>query len=99
VNNIVIHQLNLGPFRSLKSLVENPFKKCVSLHFLSNKCIMNFYFWEKTITLKKGGDFIGGNCMTFKFSFGLVICYELQTWSRMAIEKMYVTYFMHNYFI
>jgi hypothetical protein len=33
VNDIDIHQLNLKPFKSLKSLIENPFKKCVSLHF------------------------------------------------------------------
>jgi hypothetical protein len=29
----------------------------------------------------------------------LVMCYEPQTWSPMAIEKMYVTYFMHIDFI
>ncbi len=29
VNDINIHQLNLKPFKSLKVLVENPFKKCV----------------------------------------------------------------------
>jgi hypothetical protein len=65
VNNIDIHQLNLKPFRSLKSLVENPFKKCVSLHLLSNECIINFYFWGKNHNLKKKGDFIGGHCIIF----------------------------------
>ncbi len=29
MNDIDIHQLNLGPFGSVKHLVENPFKKCV----------------------------------------------------------------------
>jgi hypothetical protein len=33
VNDIDIHWLNIGPFRSLKLLVENPFKKYVFLHF------------------------------------------------------------------
>jgi len=47
VNDIDIHQLNLGPFKSLKSLVENPFKKCISLHFLNNNCIVNFFFGKK----------------------------------------------------
>jgi len=41
VSNIDVHQLNLKPFRSLQVLVENPFKKCVFLHFVSNKCIIN----------------------------------------------------------
>jgi hypothetical protein len=52
-NDIDIHQLNLGPFISFKKLVENPFFKCDFLHFLNNKCIVNFVFWEKPITLKK----------------------------------------------
>ncbi len=65
VSDIDVHQLNLRPFRNLKFLVENPFKKCVCLHFLSNKCIINFYFWEKTITLKKGEDFIAGHRIIF----------------------------------
>jgi hypothetical protein len=29
VNIIDVHQLNLRPFKSLKVLVENPFKTCV----------------------------------------------------------------------
>jgi hypothetical protein len=53
VNDIDVHQLNLRPFRSLQFLVENPFKKCVFLHFLNNKCIINSFFWGKIITLKK----------------------------------------------
>jgi hypothetical protein len=47
VSDIDVHQLNLRPFRSLPFLAENPFKKCIFLHFLSNKCIINSYFWEK----------------------------------------------------
>jgi hypothetical protein len=53
VNDIDIHQLNLKPFRSLKSLVENIFKKIVFLHFLNNKCIINSYFWKKKSLKKK----------------------------------------------
>jgi len=49
VNDIDVHQLNLKPFRSLKFLVENPFKKCVFLHFLSNKCIVNSFFGKKPL--------------------------------------------------
>jgi hypothetical protein len=53
VNDIDVHQLNLRPFRSVKFLVEISFKKFVFLLFLSNKCIINVYFCEKTITLGK----------------------------------------------
>ncbi len=62
-SDIDVHQLNLRPFQILKFLVENPFKKCVCLHFLNNKCIINSYFWEKT--LKKGEDFVGGHRIIF----------------------------------
>jgi hypothetical protein len=68
MNDIDIHQLNLGELRSLTFLVENALKKCVFLHFLSNKCIINSSFQEKTITLKKKGDFIGGTVLFFHFS-------------------------------
>jgi hypothetical protein len=40
VNDIELHQLNLGPFRSLNFLIENPFKKCVFFALLSNKWII-----------------------------------------------------------
>jgi hypothetical protein len=53
VNDIDVHQLNLRPFISLQILVEIPFNKCVFLHFLNNKCIINFIFGGKTITLRK----------------------------------------------
>jgi hypothetical protein len=49
VNDNDIHQLNIGPIRSLKLLAENPFKTCF-WHFLNNKKIINFCFWGKTIT-------------------------------------------------
>jgi hypothetical protein len=79
VNDIDAHQLNLRPYRSLQNLVENSFKKCVFVHFLNNKWIMNSYFWEKTITLRKRKkDFKGGHCIIFSF-FGLVMCHESQT--------------------
>jgi hypothetical protein len=49
VNDIDVHQLNLKPFKSLQFLIESPFKKCVFLHFLSNKCIISFYFGKKPL--------------------------------------------------
>jgi hypothetical protein len=54
---IDIHQLSLKPLRSLQFLAKNPFKKCVFLHFLSNKSIINSFFGEKNITLRKRGRF------------------------------------------
>jgi hypothetical protein len=53
VSDIDIHQLNLKPIRNLQILVENPFKKCVFLHFLINKCIINSFFKAETTTLRK----------------------------------------------
>jgi hypothetical protein len=41
VSEIDVHQLNLKQFKSLEVLVENPFKKCVFLHFVNSKCIIN----------------------------------------------------------
>jgi len=38
-----MHALNIGPFRSLKLLVENPFKKCDLFAFLNNKGKKNFF--------------------------------------------------------
>jgi hypothetical protein len=58
VNDIDIHQLNLEPFKIFKILAENPITKCVFCHFLSNKCMINFYFWEKIITLRKKEDIL-----------------------------------------
>jgi hypothetical protein len=53
VNDIDVHQLNLRSFTNLQILVENSLKKYVFLHFLSNRCIINSYFLEETITLRK----------------------------------------------
>jgi hypothetical protein len=44
VRDIDVHQLNLKLFKNLQFLVENPFKKCVFLHFLNNKCIINSFY-------------------------------------------------------
>jgi hypothetical protein len=49
-------------------LVENQFKECVFLHFLNNKCIINSYFSEKTIILRKQKDFKSEHCIFFHFS-------------------------------
>jgi hypothetical protein len=68
MSDIDVHQLNLRPFKILYFLVENPFKKCVFLQFLNNKCIINYYFWEKTVILRKREDFISGHCIFFLFS-------------------------------
>jgi hypothetical protein len=54
-----------------------------------------FLVWEKTITIRKKKDFISGSSIIFSVFFGLVMCYESQTWRPMAIGKMYVIYFMH----
>jgi len=67
VSDIDIHQLNFKSFKSLQFLVENPFKKCVFFHFLSNKFIINFYFWKKAITFIKKKRFIGGHYIIFWF--------------------------------
>jgi len=69
-DDIDLYQLNLRPLKNLHFLVEKPLKKGDFLHFLNNKCIINFY--------KKKKDFIGDNCIFFHF-FGLVMCHEPQT--------------------
>jgi hypothetical protein len=90
--------IKFNTFRNLQFFVENPFKKCVFLHFLNNKCIINSFLGENIIFLK-GEDFINGHCIIFSFFFGLVMFYKPQTWCLMAIEKMYVIYFMYIDFI
>jgi hypothetical protein len=73
VNDFNIHALNVGPFRSLELLVENPFKKCDFFAFLNKKGIINFFFWEKMITLRKKRRF-------YKWTFALifsVFCFVL----------------------
>jgi hypothetical protein len=46
VNDIDIYKVNLGSFRNLIFLVENPLKMCFK-NLLSNEFILNFYFWKK----------------------------------------------------
>jgi hypothetical protein len=55
VSDIDVHQLNLKPFKSSQFLVENPLNKCVFLHLLNNKSIINSFFWNKPLPLKGGG--------------------------------------------
>jgi hypothetical protein len=52
VYDIDIHELNLTPFKDLKFLDEISFKKCVVFSFLNNKCIITYFFKEKT-TIKE----------------------------------------------
>jgi hypothetical protein len=76
VSDIDVHQLDLRPFGSLQFLVKNPFKKCVFLHFLNNKCLINSYLWEKTITLRKMKRFYRWALYYFFIFLGLVMCHE-----------------------
>ncbi len=50
INDINIHQLNIGPSRSIKLLVEKSLKKCVSFNFFSNKGKIIYAFKENTNT-------------------------------------------------
>jgi hypothetical protein len=43
MNDIDIHQSNLGPFKIIIFLVQNSFKECVYLHLYNNKCIIIFF--------------------------------------------------------
>jgi hypothetical protein len=52
-------------------------------------------FLGKDHYLEKGRRFYSWASYYFFIIFGLVICYEPQKWSFMAIEKMHVIYFMH----
>jgi hypothetical protein len=79
VSDIDVHQLNLRPFINLQFLVENPFKKCVYLQSLNNKCEINSYYWGKTITLRKRRKFYKQALYYFSFFLGSVMCYEPQT--------------------
>ncbi len=38
-------------------------------------------------------------CIFYLIFFGLVMCYESQTWSLMIVEKSYIIYFVYNDFI
>jgi hypothetical protein len=53
VNDIDIHQLNLGPIRILEFLVEKLFKKYVLKHLFSNKCIIYIFLGRKNYHMKK----------------------------------------------
>jgi len=53
VNDIDIHQLNVGPIRILEFFVEKIFKKYVLKHFLSNKCIIIFFWGRNHYHMKK----------------------------------------------
>jgi hypothetical protein len=58
VNDIDIHQLNLGKCRkNIYILDEIPFKKCVFKNLFSNECIIIFYFKEKPTTISKKRKF------------------------------------------
>ncbi len=73
MNDIDVDQQNLRPFKSLEVLVENPLKKCVFFH--NKLLVLGKGHYHK----KKRKDFIGGHNIIFSFSFGLVMCYELET--------------------
>jgi hypothetical protein len=47
MNDIDMYQLNLGPFRSLNFLVENPLKNMLSI-FLEQYIYNKFLFLKKT---------------------------------------------------
>jgi hypothetical protein len=57
VSDINVHQLNLRPLRSLQFWLKIHSKNVFFFHFLNNKCIVNSYFWDKSITLRKRGRF------------------------------------------
>jgi hypothetical protein len=67
MNDIDIYQLNLGPFRSLKFLIENPLKNVFSIlleQYIHNK----FLFLKITpLPLEKGENFISEQCFFFIF--------------------------------
>jgi hypothetical protein len=50
VNDFDRHQLNLGPFGSLKFLVEDSLKICVFFIFFNNKSKIIYVLKEKTNT-------------------------------------------------
>jgi hypothetical protein len=61
-----IKQLNLRPFKILKILFANPFKKCIFKHLINNKCIiMSFTNLKKPIPYERERDFIDELCIIF----------------------------------
>ncbi len=69
VNGIDIHQLNLGPFRNKNLLDEIPFKKCVSWHLFTNKCIINKNERKNHYHIKKEEILYMDITLFFQFSF------------------------------
>jgi hypothetical protein len=55
------------------------------------------FFGQNPITLIRRKRFYRWALYIFSFFFGLVVCYEPQTWG--LVEKMYIIYFMHIDFI
>jgi len=71
VNDIDIHQLNLGPFRNFKNLHEISFNFFFFLYFCSNICVMSFCYRKKSLAYEKGGDLINEHC---NFIIIIIIC-------------------------
>jgi hypothetical protein len=78
VTIIDIHQLNLGPFGSLKILAENSLKICVFFFFSVIKEKYFMYLKKKPIPNERERGFIVGHCITFLDFFCLVRSYEPQ---------------------
>jgi len=64
------------------------------LHFSNNKCITKKNS-KRIITLRKKRFYWWDNNNIIIIIIGLVMCYEPQAWGPMAVEKMYIIYFMH----
>ncbi len=73
VNDIDIHQLNLGLFRILEFLVE----KICFLHLFNNKCIIMFFFGEKKYHVKEEEVLYVGFALFLVF-FYLIMFHEPQ---------------------
>jgi hypothetical protein len=68
VTIIDIHQLNLGPFGSLKFLVENSLEICFKKFCLAKKKTKYFmYLKKKAIPNERERDFIVENYIFFRF--------------------------------
>ncbi len=76
---IGIHQMNLGPFGSLKFLVENSLK-CVFFSFFST-IKAKYFMYLKKIPIPNEGEkyFIIEHCIIFSDFFCLIMSYEPQT--------------------
>ncbi len=68
VTIIDLHQMNLGPFGSLKFLVENSFKICV-FKKKTKKAKYFMYLKKQPIPNEKETDFIVGHCIIFSNFF------------------------------